>query len=47
MERDFNKIPQKHMQYLSKPSFGKERIEKLKKAVIANSLVLNKVVQEY
>lgn len=46
MERDFTRIPQKYLGMLS-PDFKTKRIERLKKAVIANSMVLNKIVQEY
>ena len=40
MERDYNKIDPKYHQYLSF-DFKKERIDKMKKAVLQNSLVLN------
>jgi hypothetical protein len=46
MERDFTRLPPKHLQLLSfEPK--KQRIDRLKKAVLANSLVLNKIVAEY
>lgn len=46
MEGDFSKVDPKYLKYLSF-DYKKQRIERLKKAVIANSLVLNKVVGEY
>lgn len=46
MERDFNRIDPKYLAMLS-PDFKTKRIQRLKLAVIANSIVLNKVVQEY
>ena len=46
MERDFTKIDKKYLQMLSF-DYKKGRIDRLKKAVVANSLVLNRVVGEY
>lgn len=46
MERDFSKVDAKYLKYLSF-DYKKERIDRLKKAVVANSLVLNKIVAEY
>ena len=46
MERDFAKLDQKYLKYLSF-DYKKGRIEPLKKAVLANAQVLNKIVAEY
>lgn len=46
MDRDFNKIDAKYMQYLPE-DFKKTRIDKLKKAILANQAVLNQIVGEY
>ena len=45
MERDYYKIDKKYHKYLSF-DFKKERIEKMKKAVLQNAVVLNQVVKE-
>ena len=46
MERDFTKIDPKYLKMLSF-DYKKDRISRLKKAVINNSLLLNKIVAEY
>lgn len=46
MERDFNKIDPKYLKYLSFDP-KKERIDKLKQAIIANSILLNRIVAEH
>ena len=46
MERDFNKIDPKYLEMLSF-DYKKDRISRLKKAVITNSQLLNKIVAEY
>ena len=46
MERDYNQIDAKYQKYLSF-DFKKDRIDRLKKAVLQNSLVLNQIVKEY
>jgi hypothetical protein len=46
MERDFSKIDPKYLKYLSM-KYQKVRIERLKQAVLTNSLVLNQIVGEY
>jgi carnosine N-methyltransferase len=46
MERDYNNIDPKYTKYLSF-DFKKERIDRLKKAVLQNSIVLNQIVKEY
>ena len=46
MERDFTKIDPKYLKMLSF-DYKKDRISRLKKAVITNSQVLNKIVAEY
>jgi len=45
MERDFNKIDKKYHKYLSF-DFKKDRIERMKKAVLQNAIVLNQVVKD-
>ena len=47
MERDFAKIDERYMKYLSSRDVGKTRIERLKKAVLQNAQVLNRIVAEY
>jgi carnosine N-methyltransferase len=46
IERDFSKVDQRYLKYLSF-DYKKDRIDRLKKAVIANATVLNKIVAEY
>jgi carnosine N-methyltransferase len=46
MERDFTKIDPKYLKMLSF-NYKKDRIDRLKKAVIQNSTILNKIVAEY
>ena len=46
MERDFTKIDPKYLNMLSF-DYKKDRISRLKKAVITNSQLLNKIVAEY
>jgi hypothetical protein len=46
MERDLSKIDQKYLSLLS-CDYKKERIDKLKRAVYYNSMLLNKIVAEY
>jgi hypothetical protein len=46
MEKDYSQIDPKYHKYLSF-DFKKDRIGRLKKAVIQNSLVLNQIVKEY
>jgi hypothetical protein len=46
MERDFSKVDPKYFKYLP-PDFKKQRLDKLKKAVITNQQVLNLVVREH
>ena len=46
MDRDFSKIPKKHFELLSF-DYKKDRIDRLKRAVLQNAAVLNKVVGEY
>ena len=46
MEGDFTKIDPKYLKLLSF-DYKKDRINRLKNAVILNSTVLNKIVAEY
>lgn len=46
MDKDYSHIDPKYHKYLSF-DFKKDRIGRLKKAVIQNSLVLNQIVKEY
>ena len=46
MERDFTKIDPKYLKYLSF-DYKKDRIGRVKKAVIGNAVVLSKIVAEY
>ncbi len=46
MERDFAKVDPKYLRLLSF-DYKKDRIERLKRAVFANSQVLTKIVAEY
>lgn len=46
MERDFSKLDPKYLKYLSF-DYKKDRIERLKKAVMTNQKVLSKIVNEY
>lgn len=46
MERDFSKVDPKYLKYIS-IDYKRDRIDRLKKAAMQNSLVLNKVVEQY
>ena len=46
MEGDFSKVDPKYLKYLSF-DYKQDRINRLKKAVITNQMVLNKIVAEY
>ena len=46
MERDFSKIEKKYLDYLP-TDFRKTRLDRLKKAILANQTVLNLIVQEH
>ena len=45
MDRDFSKIDPKYLKYISF-DFKKQRIERLKKAVIINQQLLSQIVRE-
>ena len=46
MDRDFSKIDKKYMKYLPQ-DYHRKRVERYKKAIIANQSVLNLIVREY
>ena len=46
MDRDFSKIDKKYMKYLPQ-DYHRKRVERYKKAIIANQQVLNQIVREH
>lgn len=46
MERDFTRVDAKYLKYLSF-DYKKDRIDRLKKAVMTNAMVLNRIAAEY